>query len=614
MNIPNVWNEAFSDYIEKNLMNEAAKRFRIHQLPARLEDWQKHRKKLLAELWQHLSVPYDGNLELNLQETGSTQMDGYSVKNIFFQSRPGIYVTGNLYVPDGEGPFPGVIGTHGHYLQGRLAEAVQARGHTLAKSGYVCLQVDAWGAGERSTIHGEYEYHGAGLGGALLNIGESLIGAQVVDNMRAVDVLCSLDYVDSSKLGATGASGGGNQTMWLAAMDERITAAVPVVSVGTFQAYVMGVNCVCECLPNGLNFTEESGILGLIAPRALKICNCLYDSNPSFYPSEMLRSYKESRKIFKAYGEDSKISYQLFAKPHGYDPEIRCAMLGWFDLHLKGKGNGAPRDEPEFESLDEELLMVFEKGERPNEVVSIYDYCRTKGKVLKDKALQTNFDAKNKREELAELLKVTEPLELKNFYQYDNASGWERFSLETKCGRLIPVLLRRPLKSESKFVIASSIKGKADLVKSNYLKEILNSNCGILLFDVYGSGETSSEASAPNRRNAFHTSSRALLWLGKTLYGEWCQEFMLLAEWCRKCFEADNIAFFGYKELGAVAVLAGALDENISEVKGEESPNSFVFDKRGFAEQYSMGFCLPNIINWGDLELAIKLNNGEVAL
>ena len=145
----------------------------------------------------------------------------------------------------------------GHSRNGRLG-STQSHGYTLALNGYVAITVDPWGAGERTTKYRLYVYHGANLGASLLNIGESLMGLQITDNMRAVDLLCSLPYVDPEKIGATGASGGGNQTMWLAAMDERIKAAVPVVSVGTFESYVMGHNCICETLPDGLTFTEES--------------------------------------------------------------------------------------------------------------------------------------------------------------------------------------------------------------------------------------------------------------------------------------------------------------------------------------------------------------------
>src|SRR5690606_28867153 len=216
-----------------------------------------------------------------------------------------------LYVPDGKGPFPAVVNMHGHWTEGKAAESVQAVAHSLASNGYVCLSIDAFGAGERSTKHGDFEYHGANLGASLMNIGESLLGVQVVDNMRAVDLLLSLPFVDPENIGATGASGGGNQTMWFAALDERIKAALPIVSVGTFESAVMRSNCVCELLPGGLAISETAGVLALYAPRALKMCNHEQDSNPTFYPKEMLRSYHNAKPVFQMLGAEENIAYEL---------------------------------------------------------------------------------------------------------------------------------------------------------------------------------------------------------------------------------------------------------------------------------------------------------------
>ena len=613
MRIHNVWTESFSDYIENNLKQEAAKLFRIHQLPANLDSWQARRDELRNKIWENLGVVYDSSLELDLRETGEIKMDGYRIKNVYYQSRPGIYVTGNLYIPEGEGPFPAVVGMHGHWAQGRLAERVQSRGHTLAKNGYVCLLVDAWGSGERSTKHGEFEYHGAGLGGALFNIGESLMGAQIVDNMRAVDVLCSLDCVDSDKIGATGASGGGNQTMWLAAMDDRIVAAVPVVSVGSFQSYIMGSNCICECLPNGSTFTEESGVLALIAPRALKICNCLGDTNPTFYPAEMLRSYKETRKVFQAYDADTKLSYQVYNQPHGYWPEIRETMLGWFELHLKGIGTGAPKAEVPFETLPEEKMMVFEKEQRPEEVIGIAEYCRWQGEELKAEIAVSKIDRESKKAELRDVLKVSTPLTLKTTYEYGLESGWEKIAVETVCGRMIPVLRRKPQDGSSDYIIASSLNGKSELANNKHLNDAFDSGKGIILFDVYGSGETSDPDGAVTL-SPYHTLARTLLWLGRSLYGEWCREYVLLASWCRESCGAENIELFGLRECGIAAIFAGALSANEVAVTAEKSPRSFVFTTNEKAAELSMGFCLPNILKWGDLELAAGLNAGKVSL
>jgi len=112
----------------------------------------------------------------------------------------------------------------GHWRKGKIdPSGPQPVGHSLAVNGYVCLTIDPWDSGERTTIHGIFEDHGDGnnLGSSLMNIGEPLIGIEISDNMRGVDLLCSLPYVDQANIGATGASGGGNQTMWLASLDER---------------------------------------------------------------------------------------------------------------------------------------------------------------------------------------------------------------------------------------------------------------------------------------------------------------------------------------------------------------------------------------------------------
>ncbi len=65
----------------------------------------------------------------------------------------------------------------------------------------------------------------------------------------------------------TGASGGGNQSMYAGAWDDRIKAVVPVCSVGNYQAYLGAACCMCEVVPGALRFTEEWGVLGLVAPR-----------------------------------------------------------------------------------------------------------------------------------------------------------------------------------------------------------------------------------------------------------------------------------------------------------------------------------------------------------
>jgi len=97
------------------------------------------------------------------------------------------------------------------------------------------------------------------------------------------------------------------------------------------------------------------------------------------------------------------------------------------------------------------------------------------------------------------------------------------------------------------------------------------------------------------------------------LYGEWSKEYALLTAWSRQALKTENIELFGYKESGIAAILAGALlDENIT-VSVEKYPKSFVFTNKATSHELSMGFCLPNILKWGDIDLAISLNANKVS-
>ena len=606
-NYPRPWFEDLSHYICDHLRLEATRRFAINQLSAdTLAQWKFHAQSLREIIRKKLGIVYNPNLDIDLKVTGNIKMNGYSVKNLVWQSRPGIYCTGNLYVPNGRGPFPAVLNMHGHWAQGRLAERVQSRGHSLAKNGYVCLSIDAWGSGERSSRHGEYEYHGGNLGASLMNIGETLMGAQIADNMSGISLLASLKNVDAKRIGATGASGGGNQTMWLAAMDERVAAAVPVVSVGSFASYVGGRNCICELIPDGLTFMEESAVIGLIAPRAVKICNCLGDTNSAFFPSEMLRTYHASRPVFELYKATDKQTYQIFDQPHGYWPEIREAMLGWFDLHLKGKGTGQPKTEIAFESLPEESLMVFKKGERPENVVSIGAYCNARGTELRKSFLKrTSFSEKRKREELGTLLRAETMLE-PIVHQYSQENGWDKLCIETACGKMLPVLVKVHKKRYQYRVFAhpAGINGISPQIISDAEKE----PCNIVLVDLSGTGQIQDNVGVCE----FHQLSRWLLWLGRTLQGEWARELDCVNSMLRLWYEADNVSYHGFGDTGTAALFAAALYGEISSVTLEKSPLSFQFFGDKIPVNNSMAMHVPGFLNWGDLSLAAALANCQV--
>jgi hypothetical protein len=613
--LPSVLTRNHADLLESRLRSQAILKFGTHQLPDNAKEWETYRLGLRKNIIQKTGLIINHDLPLDIKETGSVQMKGYRIKNISFQTRPGVYATANLYVPEGKGPFPAVINMLGHWRKGKSdIDGPQPVGHSLALNGYVCLTIDPWGAGERTPIHGKDEYHGANLGASLLNIGESLAGVQISDNMRGVDLLSSLPYVDPKNIGATGASGGGNQTMWLAAIDERIKAALPVVSVGTFESCVMRSNCICELLPDGLTFTEEAGVLGLVAPRAIKMSNIIVD-NPTFLSSEMLRSFNNTKPVFKMLGAENNISNLVLDKTHGYWPENREVMLGWFDLHLKGIGTGAPKKEIPFETLPNQQLMVYPIGKRDPAVITTAAYCEKRGKELRSAFLSAgSVDASEKQMELRNILRINERSGLRKVHQYTSDGGWDRLALESSDDKLIPVLHMAPANKSLGYVIISNPGGKK-AISAELIAELKKKGQGIVIADLSGTGEASStKENTGNRSMMLHTQSRSELWLGKTILGEWVKELGVLSEFLRAKYHAQKVSMDGSKESGLAGLFLAATGGNVDEIILRDAPLSYQFDSQGSVDFFSMGIHLPGFLNWGDVSLAAALSGKNVRM
>ena len=636
--LPKVWNAMLPPFPREGLNHllpsencqvtmlmrkEAARLARLAQFDMpnpTMESLKKFQRTLRAKLWEKLGAKYDPSLPLDVTEYGTIDCGDHTITRLIYQSRPGIYVTALLYRPkEGKGPFPGAIHVHGHHADGNLAELVQKTVTALVKRGYVCLSIDAFGVFERASNYMEKEYHGGFLGSSLFNIGESLMGAQLVDNMRGMDLMCSLPYVDKKHIGVTGASGGGNQTMWLAAMDTRVAAAMPVVSVGSFESYVTGVNCVCEQLPDGLTFTEETGVLALIAPRPLRIGNAHYDVNPTFGVEEMLKTYRQVEKLYRDLGKADNIAYTVAPHVHGFRPAMREAMLGWFDWHLRGIGHGGTLDAPEYETLDYNTLRTFQDGKRSPKVRTTAEHCIITGKELRKKMLETeSFNATAKRRELAKLLRLRQ-LPAGNLFKYNAIDGYERFALDIS-DHLIPFLVK-PGTAKGKFRLLLNADGKENFTDAE-IAEAAADGATLVICDLFGEGETAQPNIILGVRSQL---MRQLLWVGRSIPGEWIFDIFALLKVIKKDFKATEVDIKAYREAGACAVFAAAIKPGEFTVDAVDAPATMLFSKDavesfcGVAFKpkatgclYSQMLATPNFLKWGDISLAVALAGDAV--
>lgn len=606
--LPHVWSDPFTTEPMDELRLEAARRFRIFSLPETLDGWKKIRPTIRRKFLAAMKVEVDHDLPLEMEETGRIERDTYDIRKIAFQTRPGVFATAALYVPHGEGPFPAIVALHGHWAQGHLAAAIQKIGHIFAQCGYVTLSIDAFGAGERDRSGKPGgEYHGHLLGGTLFSVDETLAGFQLIDNMRAVDLLQSLPFVDGENIGCTGGSGGGNQTMYLAAFDERIKAAVPVVSVGSYQSYIGGSNCTCETIPDGFGIAEESAVLALVAPRALKVCNALHDCNPTFYVAEAARSITEARKVFEAYGAGSKLTALAFNAPHSYPNEVFSNAIGFFDYYLKGAGACVPQPVPEVVPVPEAEIRTYPEGaKRPKKVMPIDRFVQEKAKRLRATVPPGDAAA------LASVLRIRVPRLVRDLAP-GTAGKWEKHTVVDDRGRVLPFLLLR--QNPKRCRVIADPRGKEEIDEA-FLAEAAASGDSLLVFDQWATGECGTPFGDEVARWRQYRLARALLWLGRTLIGEWTADFVLAFQLAAKLLPGAAVSCDAFRDSAVAALFAAVLAKGSKvDLRLRQAPKSLVPSSQSpdINAFFSLALAVPGIVAWGDLDQAVKLSPGKVA-
>jgi dienelactone hydrolase len=329
------------------------------------EDWIAHRETLLRQLREMLSLdPWPQRTELKPVVTGTLDHPQFRVEKLQFQSRPGLYVTANLYLPKGlDKPAPTVLYLCGH---GRVAKGdvsfgnkvhYQHHGVWFARHGYVCMLIDTLQLGEIEGLHhGTYRQNMWWWN----DRGYTPAGVEAWNAIRALDYLESRREVDAGRLGVTGRSGGGAYTWWLAALDDRVKVAVPVAGITDLQNHVVD-GCVdghCDCMYLVNTYRWDYGMVAaLAAPRPLLLANS--DRDAIFPLDGVLRIHAQLRRIYELYGAGDKLGLQISPGPHADTQELQVAAFHWFNHYLKGS-------EPPIEAaakplFQPEKLRVFDK-------------------------------------------------------------------------------------------------------------------------------------------------------------------------------------------------------------------------------------------------------------
>jgi len=552
--------------------------------PATLDEWKTRRvaiRKRLLQAWG--GFPAD-HAPLNAKVLGTIQRDQYRIEKVIFQTLSDVWMTANAYVPDGPGEHPAVLCVHGHWKGAKQDPHVQARCIGLARLGFFVLAVDAFGAGERGIGKALGEYHGEMVAATLYPIGRPLSGIQVYENQRAVDYMLTRPEVDGDRLGITGASGGGNQSMYAGAFDERFKAVVPVCSVGNYRSYLGAACCMCEVVPGALSFTEEWGVLSLTAPRALMIVSATRDAF-QFSVGEAKKSLAFVRPVYQLHQLPGSVKHAVFESRHDYNQPMREAMYGWMTKHLKDEGDGSPIPEAAVKTEDPESLRCFPGETRPDDWMTIPKFAAREGRALHAR-IETPT-SRDKWKSSAELLRQTldesvlggtRPRPVPTRSTLDT-SPQQKVTFVPESGVQLTATRtvgKGPQKAGT--VIVLSLEGEAAVPSDKLAMAVHESGRSVVTLSLRATGEHAHPGDSIRRAPDHNTAEWSLI-LGRPLLGQWVLDVRTAITTLEAHgYAVDNLTVIGTGPAGVVALCTAALDDRIDHTVTVGSLASFVSD------------------------------------
>ncbi len=323
----------------------------IPEVPARVDLWEARKQVLRRQILDASGLwPSPLRSPIAAQFGPEIKGDGYIVQSVAFETFPGLWVTGNLYRPlDIRGKIPAILNPHGHWTNGRLERSERCnapmRCAQFARHGYIAFAWDMIGYGDNQGLPhrlGEPEdwlwgFHSFGL--------------QLWNGLRAFDFLSTLPYVDTTRIGCTGESGGATQTLFLAAVEERIGFLAPVVMV---SAHFQG-GCICENAPSLRFQTCNLEIAAMAAPRPMHIVSATGDWTANTPRIE----FPKLQEFYRLYGAQQLLSHYQVDAPHNFNRESRESVYTFFSHQFRNTPLHAWQTEDAFAIPPEGLLYVF---------------------------------------------------------------------------------------------------------------------------------------------------------------------------------------------------------------------------------------------------------------
>lgn len=492
--------EAFG-YLDKRAKEVAA----LHSLP----EWQQRQQWLRRNLQEAVGA-FPEKTPLNAKVTGVHRKVGYRVENIIYESMPGLYVTGSLFIPGGlkKGEkAPAVVYCSGHSANGYRSPAYQRVMLNLVKKGFIVFAFDPVGQGERLEYYdtasrksrhkwpsNEHSYPGV----QVFMTGNTLAMYMIWDGIRAVDLLLTRKETDPARIAITGRSGGGTQSAYIAAFDDRIKAVAPENYITNFSRLFQSIGPQ-DAEQNFLNgIARGLDMNDLLMVRAPKPALMITTTRDMFSIQGSTEAAAEVSAMYAAYGKKEDFMMVTDDAPHVSTKKNREALYAFLQKHLGQPGS--PLDE-EVQPLSAQELQVTPTGQV---------HTSMKGETIFSLNLKT---AQKKHETLLAARKQMPAYRPAMLDAAQRISGYhaprtdkapvftgrlqrdgyviEKFFMEGEGNYVIPYLLMKPDHAVNKAILWLTPAGKAaDAALGGEMERLVKNGFTVLAPDLLGTGET----------------------------------------------------------------------------------------------------------------------------
>ncbi|MBG0859801.1 MAG: acetylxylan esterase [Bacteroidales bacterium] len=552
-----------------------------------LADWQK-RQELIRKTLHDIVGSYSVKTPLNAKIVRVLDKEGYKVEHIIYESLPRFYVTSSLFIPGGmkkNQKAPAIIYCSGHSAEGYRSSVYQHVILNLVKKGFIVFAFDPVGQGERleylepekgKSIVGEPTSEHSYPGAQAFIAGSSQAYYMILDGIRAVDYLITRKEVDPGRIGITGRSGGGTQSAFIAAMDDRIYAAAPENYITNYTRLLQSIGPqdaeqnLFNLISRGLDHPD------FLIVRAPKPALLITTTNDMFNIQGAMETEKEVTGIYKAYGKEDNFRRIEDNAGHASTLKNREAMYAFFRKHLNNPGNNL---DEEAQPLTAEELRVTSTGQVSTSLggETVFSLNR---KLAEENIIRLTTSRNNPEVFLPEAVHSAQRL---SGYREPEEVGEPVFTGRIQRGKysiekyfingegeyVIPYLLFRPGKPGNRVMIYLHPSGKAaEAGNGGEIERYVNQGITVLAPDLPGTGELGQGALKGDAyfKGASHNLWYASMVIGRSITGIQAGDVVRLVRILKNNNASAEITGFARKEMAPVLLHAAAFEPAINEI------------------------------------------------